>query len=317
MGRSESKQAFQQSQATAAQDQANAQAALGQTNAAVTNYNNNLKNFMRFGRSTYGANGEFAKTTNAQATQAAAAGSRAMEGDLALNRMRTGENTAAYASAVGEERRKASQDMTNTEVNANADRLNKLASIEQTGLQASQFPVGVYQSLYGQGVSGANGQQASATDAAKTPGFWDQMAGSLVQGAATVGAAFCPCRDSLIEMADQTRKPVQAVTAGEHVWSLGFSQPPNPIEETPTPRMEHCYEIVTSSGLRHRASATHTVALATGGYGHMNELKDKVVMVRNATDVVVEVIDIGMQEVYPMAVGGSHCYMADGFWIYA
>lgn len=317
MGRSESKQAFQQSQAAAKQDQANAQTALGSTNTAVNNYNQNLKKFLRFGRRTYGANGEFAKTTNAQATQAAAAGSNAMAGDLALNRLRTGENTAGYASALAEERRKASQDLTNTEVNANADRLNKLASIEQTGLQASQFPAGVYSSLYGTSTNAANGQQSSATEAAKTPGFWDQMAGSLVQGAATVGAAFCPCKDSAIEMADQTRKPVQDVQAGEHVFSLGFTQPPNPITETPKVRMEHCFEIVTSSGLRHRASATHTVALATGGYGHMHELKDKVVMVRNGTDVVVEVNDIGIQEVYPMAVGGSHCYMADGFWIYA
>lgn len=189
MGRSESKAAFKQSQSNAAQDQGNAQAALGQTNAAVNQYNQNLKNFMRFGRQTYGANGEFAKTTNAQATQAAAAGSRAMEGDLALNALRTGENTAGYASSVGEERRKASSDMTGTLVNANADRLNKLASIQQTGLQASQFPAGVYSSLYGSGLSAANGQQASATDAAKTPGFWDSIAGDLVKGGATVGAA--------------------------------------------------------------------------------------------------------------------------------
>lgn len=188
MGRSESKKAFQQSSAQSAEDQANAQAALGKTNTAVDAYNQGLRNFMRFGRSTYGANGEFARTTNAQATQAAAAGSRAMEGDLALNRLRTGENTAGYASAVGEERRKASQDMTNTLVNANADRLNKLASIEQYGVDASKYPSQVYSSLYGTGVSGATGNMSSATSAAKTPGFWDQFAGQLAGAAGTAAA---------------------------------------------------------------------------------------------------------------------------------
>lgn len=189
MGRSESKQAFKQSSAQSREDQANAQSALNSTNSAVAGYNQNLNKFMRFGRQTYGANGEYAKTNNAIATNAAAAGSRAMEGDLALHALQTGENTAGYAPAVASERAQASQNMTNTLAGANADRLNKLASIEQYGVDASKYPSQVYSSLYGTGVSGANGQMSSATDAAKTPGFWDQMAGDLVKGAATVGAA--------------------------------------------------------------------------------------------------------------------------------
>ncbi|MGH8358212.1 MAG: hypothetical protein ACRESF_12020 [Pseudomonas sp.] len=59
------------------------------------------------------------------------------------------------------------------------------------------------------------------------------------------------------------------------------------------------------------------MALATGGYANMGELLNKSILTVRGVDVVAEVMDIGEQDVYPMAVGGSHCYLADGIWILA
>ncbi len=192
MGRGQSTAAFNQSSAQSTQNQNNAQAALGKTNAAVGNYNNQLNNFLRFGRNTYGQNGEFMKDENALATQTAAAGSRAVSGDLAMRAMRTGENTAGYAAADAESRRQAEQALTGQLAKADSDRLQNLTAVNQYGVQASALPAQVYSSLYGSSLGAANSAEGNAVNAAKTPGFWDTLAPALVGGAATVGAGFTP-----------------------------------------------------------------------------------------------------------------------------
>ncbi len=188
MGRTESKQAFQQSSAQSAENQANSRAALGSTNEAVGDYTKRANRFTDFGRRVYGAGGEYARTQNTLGTTAAAAGNKAMEGNLAMRALRTGENTGGYASALGEEQREASRDLTKTLAGADADRLNKLTAIEQQGVEAAKFPAGVYGSLYGTSVGGANNAMGNATSAAKTPGFWDVFAPALAGAAGTAAA---------------------------------------------------------------------------------------------------------------------------------
>src|SRR5580704_5672852 len=92
--RGQSTKVANQGMAQSAQDQTNAQTALASTNSAVGQYNQRLTDFMRFGRQTYGANGEYMRDQNTLANTTAAAGEKATEGALALNSMRTGENTA-------------------------------------------------------------------------------------------------------------------------------------------------------------------------------------------------------------------------------
>jgi hypothetical protein len=184
MGRAETTQAQKQSIAQSAQDQANAQAALKDTNKSLSDYSGNLDNFLSFGRRTYGQGGEFMKDQNAIATGTAAAGSNAIKGDLALHTMATGENTGGYAGSVAESRRQAERDMTSQLAGADATRLQNLTNINQYGVDASKFPAQVQAGLYGSGIAGAS--HATQPGA---PGFWDQNSGGLASSAATVGVA--------------------------------------------------------------------------------------------------------------------------------
>lgn len=190
MGRSQSNQAFQQSEGQSAQDQGNAQSALSGTNQALQGYDSNLANFMKFGRATYGQNGEFAQDQNVIANTTAAAGNKANQTNMALNAMRTGANTANYAPAAATAQRQSEQDVTSQLANADATRLQNLTNINQYGVQASALPAQIQSSLYGSSLSGANGAGSNAVNAAKTPGFLDTFLPSLVGAAGQVGAGY-------------------------------------------------------------------------------------------------------------------------------
>jgi hypothetical protein len=130
------------------------------------------------------------KTQNTLANTTAAAGTSGVAGNLALNAMRTGENTANYAPTVAESARQSSRDLTNRLAGADADRLSRLTAINQYGVQASALPAEVQASLYGTATGGAGSQLSTAADAAKTPGFWDQFLPAIAGGAGAVAAGF-------------------------------------------------------------------------------------------------------------------------------
>jgi len=132
--------------------------------------------FLRFGRQTYGANGEFMRDANTLANTTAAAGQTNLTGNLALNALRTGQNTAGYAGTVAESQRQSSRDLTDRLATADANRLQQLTAVNQYGVEASKLPAQVQAGLYGAGTSGSTGQLDAASSAAKTPGFWDTFA---------------------------------------------------------------------------------------------------------------------------------------------
>jgi hypothetical protein len=191
MGRSESKQISKDSAGQSAEDQKRAGAAYDSTVDSINKYSSNLDNFMRFGRQTYGANGEYARDQNTISTGAAKAGANKVGADLATNAMRTGANTANYAPAVATAQRDASQDLTQTLASADADRLSKLTAINQYGVQASSLPSSVYSSLYGTSLGGSNAAAGTAASAAAaSPGFMDEFGKDLSSGiGAAAGAA--------------------------------------------------------------------------------------------------------------------------------
>jgi hypothetical protein len=315
MGRTESKQAAQQGMAQSAQDQANAQADRAATNKSLGDYKTSLNNFMNFGRKTFGANGEYMRDQNTLANTTAAAGQTNLTGNLALNAMRTGENTAGYAGTAAESQRQSSKDLTNQLATADSDRLKQLTGVEQFGVQASSLPASVQAGLYGTSSGGSGNQLGSAANAAKTPGFWDTFAPALAQGAGTAAAGFCPCAGSMILMADGSTKPVEELKKGDFLWALSTSAPPNEVRETPQPMKTTCFSVTTKNGRKHRGSSTHTLALAIGGYAFMRESLGQVVLAERETDIIAQVADIGVQDVYPLMIGGSHTYQADGIWI--
>jgi hypothetical protein len=189
VGRTQQKQVAQQGMAQSAQDQQNAQGALAATNKSLQDYSGNLNNFMQFGRQTYGKNGEFMRDQNTIANTTAAAGSNAISGNLALNAMRTGENTANYAPTAAESTRGASRDLTSQLAGADATRLQNLTNVNQYGVQASALPAQVQAGLYGSSTGAAAGNLGPAASTANQPGYLDELTQQLIGGGATVGAA--------------------------------------------------------------------------------------------------------------------------------
>jgi hypothetical protein len=180
--RNQAHQVANQGMAQSAQDATNAQNANAATNTAVGQYSQRLADFMRYGRQTYGANGEYMRDQNTIANTTAAAATKGAEGDMALNSMRTGENTAGYAAADQEARRQSERDVTSQLATADASRLKELTAINQYGVQASQFPAQVQAQLYGTSTSGEAANLNPAANAAKTPSFLDTL-GSDTAGA--------------------------------------------------------------------------------------------------------------------------------------
>lgn len=191
--RKTSSQIAQQGIANSAQNQTNAQNSLGSANTALKNYSSNLDNFMKFGRDTYGQGGEFAADQNAISSGAAAAGTKSIAGDLALNKLRTGQNSASYAPTLASARGNAEQNLTQNLAGADATRLQNLTNINQQGVQMSALPAQIQAQLYGTSLGGANsalgtGEQASAA----SPSFTDMLPGLLgpaIGAAGNVGAA--------------------------------------------------------------------------------------------------------------------------------
>ena len=192
MGRTESTEVANQGMAQSSEDQANAQQALSSTQSSVNNYSNQLNNFLRFGRQTYGANGEYMRDQNTLATGTAKAGSDQIAGNLALNAMRTGENTSGYAGTIAASRNQAEQNLTQQLAGADANRLQQLTAVNQYGVQASALPAEINSSLYGTSTGGSGNQLSSAANAAKTPGFWDTFAPALAGAAGQVASGFTP-----------------------------------------------------------------------------------------------------------------------------
>lgn len=189
MGRTQANATAAQGQAQSGQNAQNAQQALSATNTDLTNYSNNLTNFMKFGRQTYGKNGEFMRDQNTLANTTASAGNQAIQGNLALNAMRTGANTANYANTAASSQRSAEQNLTNQLASADAQRLQNLTNINQYGVQASALPAQIQAQLYGTSTGGEAGNLGAAASASQVPGWWDTNGAAVVQAAGSAIAS--------------------------------------------------------------------------------------------------------------------------------
>lgn len=191
MGRSESKQAFQQSSAQSAQNQANAQAELGSENAAIGQEQQAIGQYGRSIWNTFRPGGEFSKNMTTLATSANSGGQNSYDDYLNNLATRTGSGSTPQMVASSEEaNRQGRRDVANTLA---TDENARIAGLEngletQEGMLA-QIP-GQYGSQYSTSLGGANAAMGNATSAAKTPGFWDTFLPALAGGAGQVGAGF-------------------------------------------------------------------------------------------------------------------------------
>jgi hypothetical protein len=190
LDRGQSKQVANQGMTQSGQDQANATGALASTNAALQNYNTGLNRFMQFGRQTYGSNGTFMRDANTLANTTAAAGSKGIGAKLALNAMRTGDNTANYANVAAESQRQADRDLTSQLATADQSRLAQLTAINQYGVDASKFPATVQAQLYGTSTGGASSNLGPAASAAGQPSLGQSIAGNIIGAVGTAAGGY-------------------------------------------------------------------------------------------------------------------------------
>ena len=190
MGRSESKDAYNTSKQMAQQNQGNAQAALGSENQAIGDFRKSIGDYKDYIFGDYMPGGRFMQNAAARETSANSAGENSLEDYFANVGKRTGAGTTPQMVASAEEasrqgRRDVAQAMASDEMAREAALGHGLETITS---DYGSIP-GMYGSQYQTSIGGANSQMESATNAAKTPGFWDTFLPALVQGGAAVGAA--------------------------------------------------------------------------------------------------------------------------------
>ena len=191
MGRSESKDAYNTSKQNSQQDQANAQASLGNENKAITDFSGSVDDYKNFINSEFLPGGQFDTAENNLATSVTAGGKNSLQDYFSNYGSRTGIGTTPQMIAATEEgSRQGERDSANFLNQALLARIGALGHGEETVMQARGQIPGMYGGQYATSLGGANAAMGTATEAAKTPGFWDTFLPSLAGGAASVAAGF-------------------------------------------------------------------------------------------------------------------------------
>lgn len=180
MSRGQSTQAFDTASNENAADFGNAQSAFVSAEGAIGNYNQQLAKFVSANPYTRG--GEFDQTINTGLSNVADAGANSLRAALQSRALRTGQNSAADAATAQAAAQQDTRNLSTALANAQQQRLRDEAGYNQAALGASALPIGAYQSLYGTSQNAADSTLGDETQAAKVPGFWDQVGSSLAGG---------------------------------------------------------------------------------------------------------------------------------------
>jgi len=193
MGRSESKQVTQQQMQQSAQNQANAQTALGGENQAIGDFRKSITDFGNWNWNEFQPGGEFMKDATTLATSANSGGKNSFEDYMGGLATRTGSGTTPQMIVAAEENdREGRRKVQDRLLAADQQRIAALGHGLETVMGAEGSIPGMYGSQYSASLGGAGSAGANAANAARTPGFWDSFLPALAGGAATVGAGFTP-----------------------------------------------------------------------------------------------------------------------------
>ena len=190
MGRSESKQAYQDSSAMAKQNQANAQTALANQNSAIQNLGRGISDFRRWNQREFRPGGEFIRDQDVLATSANAGGQNATEDYYRNLANRVNLTTPQMTAAAEEASRQGRRDVSQILRNADLQRIAALGHGEETALSAESAIPGFYGQQYSSSLGGATSQMGNATSAARTPGFWDTFLPALAGGAGAAAGGY-------------------------------------------------------------------------------------------------------------------------------
>jgi hypothetical protein len=184
VSRGQSTQAFNTASNENATDFGNGQSAFGSTEDAISNYNNQLAKFVS--GNPYSPGGDYDQTINTGLANTSDAGANSLAGALQSQARRTGQNSAADAATASEAAQQSTRNLAAQLAGAQQQRISGEAAYNQAGLGASAVPIGANQALYSGSLNAANGALGDETQAARTPGFWDEVGNSF---AGTLGKA--------------------------------------------------------------------------------------------------------------------------------
>lgn len=207
----------------------------------------------------------------------------------------TSQKGAAFTQLAGQ----SYQDALSNFWNATNIASGSAATNTNAAIAADSSAANNYANLYG-------------TASTPNPSVLGGVIGSGIQAGGQVGAAAeCPCEDATMLMQDGTEKLIQDLRKGMEL--RGIDGKPCPLLADPRIVQRQTVEVSTIDG-RTKVSAEHTFMLPHGGYEFAFKSTGNSVRVKNEIATVLDVKELGMQDVYVLEIGGSHSYRADGFW---
>ena len=191
MGRSESKQVTQQQMQQSAQNQANAQTALGGENQAIGDFRKSINDFGNWNWNEFQPGGEFIKDATTLATSANSGGKNSFEDYMSGLATRTGSGTTPQMISAAEENdREGRRKLQDKLLAADQQRIAALGHGLETVMGAEGSIPGMYGSQYSASLGGAGSAGANAANAARTPGFWDSFLPALAGGAGAAAGGY-------------------------------------------------------------------------------------------------------------------------------
>ena len=191
MGRSESKQVTQQQMQQSAQNQANAQTALGGENQAIGDFRKSITDFGNWNWNEFQPGGEFMKDATTLATSANSGGKNSFEDYMSGLATRTGSGTTPQMISAAEENdREGRRKLQDKLLAADQQRVAALGHGLETVMGAEGSIPGMYGSQYSASLGGAGSAGANAANAARTPGFWDSFLPALAGGAGAAAGGY-------------------------------------------------------------------------------------------------------------------------------
>lgn len=309
ISRGQQGQVFNQSQAENSSYNTNAQDAFKTSEGDVGNYASAVGKFAAANPYTQGGT---VQTANNQETADAAAGAaQSYGGALQGQAVRTGQNAGGAIAATEQMAENNERNLVGQEAAQNKDLAAANAGYGQTVLGATGNVESMQDKLAAEQAQAAQGALGSEEEAAKTPGFLDQLTGELISAGGQVGAAFCPAEGSMYLMADGSERRVEELEVGDML--MGIDGEPQLIEEihsSPTAILR----VTTADGFISRSSRVHAFAQPIGGFVVAVHAMGKTVLTASGRSRVVAVEWDGEARVYNVITDGSHTYRADGIW---
>ena len=174
-----------------AQNQANAQTALGGENQAIGDFRKSINDFGNWNWNEFQPGGEFIKDATTLATSANSGGKNSFEDYMGGLATRMGSGTTPQMIVAAEENdREGRRKIQDRLLAADQQRIAALGHGLETVMGAEGSIPGMYGSQYSASLGGAGSAGANAANAARTPGFWDSFLPALAGGAGAAAGGY-------------------------------------------------------------------------------------------------------------------------------